>query len=491
MYELLITFRGQVLGRVELPDGVLEIGRDIGSDLVLEDECVSRHHARVLVIGERVLLEDLHSGNGTFVGGVRVAQKELQHGDRILIEPFELELRSDLSETHPGVEFVNEYTVTDEGAPMLLAPTPVQPVWRQPRVLITAAAVMVFGLFAAVAIFPPDAPAPEPELSSLQRTILDNARQSLADARELTAAKSHAEAVPLYERAVRYAQRPELAGISAAEELAVQASRETLMAHELAASQRIQDTLEAEQREQREREKRTAAEQAAFDKKLATAQLALRRAHTSATQKPSVESWQAVERTASRVISLKPSDEVASRQRRQARSFLKDHHRMEVLQLVSRAEDLSATTNARELHVALTLLERVAAIDPDDTEGTQSNAQRVRRNVEVKLKHLAAPHLRAGRVALQRRDYLTARDELSTAANIDRADTETARLLADAKRECARIAETLLIEAKVHRANKSDTQVRKTCTELFKYDPDPQGRYHQKCEELVRSLPPP
>lgn len=55
---------------VLLPAGTLHIGRHASNDLVLEDEGVSRFHAR-LVWPEgaaRPLVEDLRSENGTFVG---------------------------------------------------------------------------------------------------------------------------------------------------------------------------------------------------------------------------------------------------------------------------------------------------------------------------------------------------------------------------------------------------------------------------------------
>jgi pSer/pThr/pTyr-binding forkhead associated (FHA) protein len=46
---------------------VLRIGRVPDNDIVLDDPRVSSHHARLLVSGDRTLIEDLGSSNGTFV----------------------------------------------------------------------------------------------------------------------------------------------------------------------------------------------------------------------------------------------------------------------------------------------------------------------------------------------------------------------------------------------------------------------------------------
>jgi uncharacterized membrane protein YhaH (DUF805 family) len=52
----------------------LSIGRHSSSDLVLHDSLVSRHHARVFHGTEGLVIEDLGSANGTFVGGIRLRE---------------------------------------------------------------------------------------------------------------------------------------------------------------------------------------------------------------------------------------------------------------------------------------------------------------------------------------------------------------------------------------------------------------------------------
>lgn len=58
--------------RVALPPGSTLLGRDAEPAAAFADASVSRRHARVLVEGGRVVVEDLGSKNGTFVDGARI-----------------------------------------------------------------------------------------------------------------------------------------------------------------------------------------------------------------------------------------------------------------------------------------------------------------------------------------------------------------------------------------------------------------------------------
>ena len=59
------------------------VGRLPGADLFLDDELISRHHARIHWEGEVPLVEDLNSTNGTYVNGMRVQRWRLAHGDLV------------------------------------------------------------------------------------------------------------------------------------------------------------------------------------------------------------------------------------------------------------------------------------------------------------------------------------------------------------------------------------------------------------------------
>jgi FHA domain-containing protein/uncharacterized protein DUF1707 len=60
------------------------IGRAPSSDCLLPEDCVSRRHAEVWRVGDRWMLRDLNSRNGTRVNGVRVIEAvEVRPGDRV------------------------------------------------------------------------------------------------------------------------------------------------------------------------------------------------------------------------------------------------------------------------------------------------------------------------------------------------------------------------------------------------------------------------
>jgi two-component system cell cycle response regulator len=51
----------------------------------LNDEGVSREHCQLVRDGEKIILEDLGSTNGTFCNGIRVDRRELADGDKIMV----------------------------------------------------------------------------------------------------------------------------------------------------------------------------------------------------------------------------------------------------------------------------------------------------------------------------------------------------------------------------------------------------------------------
>jgi two-component system response regulator AtoC len=82
----LVIYCGADAGIAELPpDSPLVVGRDFPSHVHLDDEGVSRQHARFWVTGATVRVEDLGSRNGTVVNGKRVTTADLVPGDEVRI----------------------------------------------------------------------------------------------------------------------------------------------------------------------------------------------------------------------------------------------------------------------------------------------------------------------------------------------------------------------------------------------------------------------
>lgn len=90
------VIEGPDAGKQIAVDRAIVIGRDAGSDLVLEDGEVSGQHARVTPApGGSATVEDLESTNGTFVNQNELeGPARLDPGDHLLIGVSVLELRT-------------------------------------------------------------------------------------------------------------------------------------------------------------------------------------------------------------------------------------------------------------------------------------------------------------------------------------------------------------------------------------------------------------
>jgi pSer/pThr/pTyr-binding forkhead associated (FHA) protein len=91
-----------------LNESVVNIGRRLENQLVIDDPRVSRNHAQLRAIKGRFVLFDLNSTGGTFVNGQRTSQTVLYPGDVISLAGVALIFgqdnpppRPDLANTSP------------------------------------------------------------------------------------------------------------------------------------------------------------------------------------------------------------------------------------------------------------------------------------------------------------------------------------------------------------------------------------------------------
>jgi len=85
---VLFIMSGLDAGRlIPLEERETLIGRDKGVHVQLSEAALSRKHARIVRTGDRFVLEDLKSRNGTFVNGSRIEQRELKVGDHLSVGP--------------------------------------------------------------------------------------------------------------------------------------------------------------------------------------------------------------------------------------------------------------------------------------------------------------------------------------------------------------------------------------------------------------------
>lgn len=102
---LLVGVHGSEIGQVVPVQGsVFGVGRLPTAELCLRDSGVSRKHARFAWKGEGYALEDVGSGNGTYVNGKRIVEQVLADGDVVQFGP----------------NIVFRYSVTDENQQAML-----------------------------------------------------------------------------------------------------------------------------------------------------------------------------------------------------------------------------------------------------------------------------------------------------------------------------------------------------------------------------------
>lgn len=102
MFKIEITREGHLMGSKVLSEGELIAGRDPHCDVLLESEHVSRRHARIAYRNGRLLIEDLHSLNGIFVDGCKVARRSLRVGEIVDIGDFSLRVAEESTDPPEG-----------------------------------------------------------------------------------------------------------------------------------------------------------------------------------------------------------------------------------------------------------------------------------------------------------------------------------------------------------------------------------------------------
>lgn len=114
----LITIRGPTRGREYELDELCLLGRSPACQIYIGDLTVSRQHARVTASSGQWVVEDLGSGNGTYVNEQRITQALLQNDDEIRISSSVFRFVADVEPA--GGRWVNMVTVLAGNEPGLV-----------------------------------------------------------------------------------------------------------------------------------------------------------------------------------------------------------------------------------------------------------------------------------------------------------------------------------------------------------------------------------
>jgi hypothetical protein len=91
--RLFVSLCGSSVNELRFDRGPVYIGRQVGSQVFLPDQAVSRQHAVLYATREGIwILEDLGSSNKTYLNEKAIHKNELKHGDTIRIADFTIQV---------------------------------------------------------------------------------------------------------------------------------------------------------------------------------------------------------------------------------------------------------------------------------------------------------------------------------------------------------------------------------------------------------------
>ena len=143
--------KGKIFG---LQEGLTTIGRSAANTLHLDDSSVSSKHGELTISGEKIILRDLGSSNGTRVNGQKIHENSLKEGDEILFGG--VGVRFELSPSKPPASGIRMEEIGIDKSP---SPEQISKRFKKikarrewPHPMVFVAAVIALGLLAALAV---------------------------------------------------------------------------------------------------------------------------------------------------------------------------------------------------------------------------------------------------------------------------------------------------------------------------------------------------
>ncbi len=109
----------------ELGESWATVGRGDGNTFQIVESSVSGKHCEVRLRGEELVVRDLLSTNGTFIGGQKITEGVVKLGQTLRLGDVELRFEVSPAASSPGTTFTSKMLVTNSAAALAAKPAPV------------------------------------------------------------------------------------------------------------------------------------------------------------------------------------------------------------------------------------------------------------------------------------------------------------------------------------------------------------------------------
>ena len=124
MGRLVVITKGVSASAHELGEAWATVGRADGNTFQIVEASISGRHCEVRLRGEDLVVRDLLSTNGTFVGGRKISEAVVKPGQTLRLGDVELRYETSSPSSSPGTAFTSKMLVTHSAAPATPKPAP-------------------------------------------------------------------------------------------------------------------------------------------------------------------------------------------------------------------------------------------------------------------------------------------------------------------------------------------------------------------------------
>lgn len=116
MARLVVITKGISASSHELGEAWATIGRADGNTFQIVEASISGRHCEVRLRGEELVVRDLLSTNGTFIGGQKISEGIVKAGQALRLGDVELRFENCVASSSPGTAFTSKMLVSNSAA---------------------------------------------------------------------------------------------------------------------------------------------------------------------------------------------------------------------------------------------------------------------------------------------------------------------------------------------------------------------------------------